>query len=102
VRFYYHAAEANGNADPTVYHWTAAAWQALVTTARDNSAANWRWVEAAVTSYSPSALKDGPDAPTAVILRRLAARAAPPIALAGGLAALVIGCAWAVVRRRGK
>jgi hypothetical protein len=74
----------------------------LTTIARDNSAANWRWVEAAVTSYSPSALKDGPDAPTAVILRRLAARAAPPIALAGGLAALVIGCAWAVVRRLGK
>jgi hypothetical protein len=42
VRFYYHAAEANGNADPTVYRWDGAAWQALVTIARDNSAADWR------------------------------------------------------------
>jgi hypothetical protein len=74
----------------------------LVTIARDNSAADWRWVEAAVTSYSPFALKDGPDAPTAVILRGLTARGGTPVALAGGLAALVLGWAWVVVRRRGQ
>jgi hypothetical protein len=102
VRFYYHAAEANGNADPTVYRWDGGAWQALTTIARENSAADWRWVEAQMTSYSPCALEDGPDAPTAVVLRRLAGRAEAPVALAVGVAVLVLGCVWVVVRRLGK
>jgi hypothetical protein len=101
VRFYYHAAEANGNADPTVYRWDGAAWQALSTTDRSNTGDGWRWVEAAVTSYSAFALKDGPDAPTAVVLRGLtAARGGTPVALAIGLAALVLDGAWIVARRR--
>ena len=101
VRFYYHAAEANGNADQTVYRWDGAAWQALSTTDRSNTGDGWRWVEAAVTSYSAFALKDGHDAPTAVVLRGLtAARGGTPVALAIGLAALVLDGAWIVARRR--
>jgi hypothetical protein len=71
----------------------------LVTIARDNSAADWRWVEAAVTSYSPFALKDGPDAPTAVILRGLTARGGTPVALLVGMLVLAVGWSWAARRR---
>ena len=54
-----------------------------------------------MTSYSAFALKDGPDAPTAVVLRGLtAARGGTPVALAIGLAALVLDGAWIVARRR--
>jgi hypothetical protein len=100
VRFYYHAAEANGNADPTVYRWDGAAWQALSTTDRSNTGDGWRWVEAQVTSYSPFALKDG--TPTAIVLRGLTARGETPVGLRIGLVALVLGWAWVVVRRRGQ
>jgi len=98
VRFYYHASDANGNADPSVYHWTGGAWQASATTARSNTGDGWRWVEAQVDSYSPFALKDG--TPTAVVLRRLAGRAEMPVVLLVGVIALVVGWIWTGRQRR--
>ena len=75
VRFYYRAAEANGNAAPTVFHY-AGGWQPESGISRGGSG-DGLWVQATgVDAYSPFALAD--ETPTAVSLTGAAASPTTP------------------------
>ncbi|MBN1886819.1 MAG: DUF11 domain-containing protein [Thermoflexales bacterium] len=102
ITFFYQADEANGNINPQVYHWTPPAWITQTFYANGSPDADWQWVAAWVSNYSPFALKDpatgDPGAPTSVTVRSLVARQALPVLLAAGL--LILAAAGLVLARR--
>lgn len=60
VRFYYRAAEANGNMAPYAWHWNGSSWDNVdLAPLRDTTDPEGNWVEASgIVSYSPFALSD--------------------------------------------
>lgn len=75
LTLYYSAAEANGVANPSGYHWTGTAWEGpLPGSSGVNGPIQFTTVEG-VSSYSTFALRDG--APLAVLLASLTAEARP-------------------------
>ncbi len=97
MTFFYHTDEANGNVNPQVYHWSPPAWITQTFYASGSLDADWQWVAAWVSSYSPFALKD-PSAPTSVTVHSLVAHQALPALLAAGL--LILAAAGVMLARR--
>jgi PKD repeat protein len=98
ITFYYRAEEANGNAAPSVYHHVGGpTWELRPTSPVSQTTGAWRWATASVDAYSPFALKDPPNPPTALRARRMAAWDGLGLALAG--VTMLLAATWHAWRR---